>query len=295
MKTLKQAALALLFVPFMSCGGGAQKSTDSVNEQSQTNKNQTIETIMSRRSIRQYKPQAVDRDTMQTIVECGINAPNGMNKQSWAIRVVDNPEYINGITEVFKKKNQDRIANANESKENAVIETIMSRRSIRQYKPQAVNRDTMQIILDCGINAPNGQNKQSWEVRVVDNPDFINGITEIYKKENPKAAEDPKFKNMFRNASTVVFIANDPSYDLSQIDCGLLGENMILSAWSMGIGSCCLGGPTRFMTSTPAAAEYLKKLDIPEGYQLLYCIAFGYPDETPAAKPRNAAKVKFID
>ena len=51
MKTLKQAALALLFVPFMSCGGGAQKSTDSANEQSQTNKNQTIETIMSRRSI----------------------------------------------------------------------------------------------------------------------------------------------------------------------------------------------------------------------------------------------------
>lgn len=190
---------------------------------------------------------------------------------------------------------ETQAANANESKENAVIETIMSRRSIRQYKPQAVNRDTMQIILDCGINAPNGQNKQLWEVRVVDNPDFINGITEIYKKENPKAAEDPKFKNMFRNASTVVFIANDPSYDLSQIDCGLLGENMILSAWSMGIGSCCLGGPTRFMTSTPAAAEYLKKLDIPEGYQLLYCIAFGYPDETPTAKPRNAAKVKFID
>ena len=91
---------------------------------------------------------------------------------------------------------ETQVANANESKENAVIETIMSRRSIRQYKPQAVNRDTMQIILDCGINAPNGQNKQSWEVRVVDNPDFINGITEIYKKENPKAAEDPKFKNI---------------------------------------------------------------------------------------------------
>ena len=132
---------------------------------------------------------------------------------------------------------------ANESKENAVIENMMSRRSIRKYKPQAVNRDTMQIILNCGINAPNGQNKQSWEIRVVDNPEFINGITEVYKKQNPKAAEDPNFKNMFRNASTVVFIANDKSYDLSQIDCGLLGENMILSAWSMGIGSCCLGGP----------------------------------------------------
>lgn len=178
---------------------------------------------------------------------------------------------------------------------NAVIENILSRRSIRKYLPQAVNRDTMQIILNCGINAPNGQNKQSWEVRVVDNPDFINGLTEIYKKENPQVADEPGAPNMFYNAPTVVFIANDEAYDFSQVDCGLLSENMMLSAWSMGIGSCCLGGPVRFMTDTPAVAEYLKKLDFPEGYKLLLCIAFGYPDETPAAKPRNAAKVRFID
>lgn len=178
---------------------------------------------------------------------------------------------------------------------NQVIETIMSRRSIRQYKPQAVNRDTMQMILDCGINAPNGQNKQSWAIRVVDNPEYLDGITEIYVKKNPKMAEDPAFKNMFRNAPTVVFIANDKSYDASPIDCGLLGENMILSAWSMGIGSCCLGGPIHFMLTEPEAADYLKRLDIPDGYGLLYCIAFGYPDETPAAKPRDAGKIKFVE
>ena len=175
-----------------------------------------------------------------------------------------------------------------------VIETIMSRRSIRKYKPEAVEREKMQTIVECGINAPNGMNKQSWEVRVVDNPEFINGLTEIFKKENPKVAERPGFKNMFNNAPTVVFIANDPAYDMSQIDCGLLGENMILSAWSMGIGSCCLGGPVRFMKS-PAAVEYMKKLGFSEGYELLYAIAFGYPDEMPAAKPREVSKVKFVD
>lgn len=180
------------------------------------------------------------------------------------------------------------------NKADAVIETIMTRRSIRQYQPQPVNRDTMQIILNCGINAPNGMNKQSWEVRVVDNPDFINGVTELYKKANPRVAEDPSFKNMFRNAPTVVFIANDPSYNCSQIDCGLLGENMILSAWAMGIGSCCLGGPAAFLKSSEAA-EYLKKLEFSEGYELLYCIAFGYPDESPAAKPRIQEKVRFIE
>lgn len=178
---------------------------------------------------------------------------------------------------------------------NQVIETIMARRSVRKYLPQPVNRDTMQVILDCGINAPNGQNKQSWAIRVVDNLEFINGLTEVYKKANPKAAEDPDFRNMFRNAPTVVFIANDTAYDFSQVDCGLLGENMILSAWSMGIGSCCLGGPIRFMKTDPGAAEYLKRLNIPEGYDLLYCIAFGYPDESPAAKPRDASKVMFVE
>ena len=170
------------------------------------------------------------------------------------------------------------------SKSEVVIENILTRRSIRQYKP-----------LNCGINAPNGQNKQSWEVRVVDNPDFINGLTEVYKKANPKAAEDPSFKNMFRNAPTVAFIARDTKYDMSQIDCGLLGGNMVLSAWSMGIGSCCLGGPVRFMLTEKEAAPYLEKLGFSDGYELLYCIAFGYPDETPAAKPRNAEKVRFID
>ena len=74
-----------------------------------------------------------------------------------------------------------------------------------------------------------------------------------------------------------------------------MGENMILSAWSMGIGSVCLGSPVRFMNTVPGAKEYLKKLGFSEGYELLYCIAFGYPDEAPAAKPRDTSKVKFID
>ncbi len=176
---------------------------------------------------------------------------------------------------------------------NVVIETIMSRRSIRAYEDRAVPRDTMEIITECGINAPNGMNAQEWEIRVVDNPDFINGVTELFVKENPDAAKDPGFKNIFRNAPTVVFIgAPDSTY--SGVNCGLLGENMILAAWSMGIGSCCLGGPVRFLNSE-VAAGYLKQLKFSEGYTLLYAIGFGFPAETPDAKPRDEGKVIFLD
>ena len=183
---------------------------------------------------------------------------------------------------------------AQDSAKNQVVETIMTRRSIRQYKPEAVEREKMQTIVECGINAPNAMNRQPWEVRVVDNPDYINGVTELYKKANPQAAADSTFRNMFRNAPTVVFIGHDTKSESSPFDCGLLAENMMLSAWSMGIGSCCLGSPARFMMS-PEAAEYLKKLNFSEGYELLYCIGFGYPDETPAAKPRETSKVQFVE
>ena len=178
---------------------------------------------------------------------------------------------------------------------NAVIETIMTRRSVRKYQPQAVNRDTMQIIVECGINAPNAINRQAWEIRVVDNPEVIKKLTDLYVKDNPKEAENPSFINMFRNAPTVAFIANDTTFAYSPVDCGLMAENMILSAWSMGIGSCCLGGPARFMKSNPEANKYLQEMGFSENYDLLLCIGFGYPAETPKAKPRDPAKVKFMD
>ena len=178
---------------------------------------------------------------------------------------------------------------------NTVIETIMTRRSVRKYQPQAVNRDTMQIIVECGINAPNAINRQAWEIRVVDNPKVIKKLTDLYVKDNPKEAENPSFINMFRNAPTVAFIANDTTFAYSPVDCGLMAENMILSAWSMGIGSCCLGGPARFMKSNPEANKYLQEMGFSENYDLLLCIGFGYPAETPKAKLRDAAKVKFMD
>ena len=199
MRNLKQTTFAVLLLPLMACGGGAQQQAPAETPVQDSLKNQVVETIMTRRSVRQYKPQAVERDKMQTIVECGINAPNAMNKQPW-------------------------------------------------------------------------------EVRVVDNADYINGVTELYKKANPKAAEDPAFKNMFRNAPTVVFIGHDTESESSPFDCGLLAENMMI-----------------LELSKSKLSNDLQKLGFSEGYELLYCIGFGYPDEAPAAKPREAAKVKFVE
>lgn len=174
---------------------------------------------------------------------------------------------------------------------NAVIENIMSRRSIRKYKEDFVARETMMIILECGINAPNGMNKQSWEVRVVDDPAVMNEIISLMAAGNPDV--DPGMvKGCFRGAPTMIFIANDPSYDCSPIDCGLLSENIMLSGWSLGVGSVCLGSPIRFLKNAP---EAMAKLGFSEGYTPIICIGMGYPDEAPEAKPRDFSKVRFVE
>lgn len=177
---------------------------------------------------------------------------------------------------------------------NQVIETIMARRSVRMYKDIPVERCKLQKIVECGINAPSGMNKQPWQVRVVDSRDYIDGITSVFRKANPRMADDASFKNMFRNAPAVIFIAS-PADGSGQLDCGLLGENMILAAQSMGLGTCCLGGPVAFMNGNADAKPYVERLNLPEGYTLLYAIAVGYPDEKPEAKLRDAAKVQFVE
>lgn len=89
---------------------------------------------------------------------------------------------------VFMFMSCGRESNSKETVDNkaglslAVYENIMTRRSIRKYLPQSVERNKMDTIIKCGINAPNGMGLQSYEVRVVDNVEFINGITELYKK-----------------------------------------------------------------------------------------------------------------
>lgn len=183
---------------------------------------------------------------------------------------------------------------SNEEKGNATVETIMSRRSIRKYKDQVVSRDTLNQIMECGIYAPNGQNKQSWEVRVVDNPALLAEMAEAMAAAHPDVPAEFA-KGCFRGAPVMVFIARDPSYDFSAYDCGLMAENMMLSAWSMGVGSICLGSPVRFLTDNQECRPYLDKLGFSEGYELCLCVGLGYADEAPEAKPRNMEKVKFVE
>ena len=176
---------------------------------------------------------------------------------------------------------------------NEVIDNMMARRSIRKYLDKPVEHAKLEQIAICGINAPSGSNRQPWEICIVEDYAFIQGLTDIYKKANPEQVKrDPNFKNMFRNAPNLICVATPK--DRGQLDGGMLGENMMLAAQSLGLGTCCLGGPVRFLKANEEAKPYLDRLGFSEGYELLYILAIGYPDEQPAAKPRDLNKIKYV-
>ena len=176
---------------------------------------------------------------------------------------------------------------------NPVLSNMMARRSIRKYLDKPVEHEKLEVIVRAGINAPSGMNRQPWIIRVVEDQKLIADVTEVYKRNNPEQVKrDKDFKNMFRNAPNLICVCTPT--EGGALDAGLLGENMMLAAQSMGLGTCCLGGPVRFLNSNAEAKFFLDRLDIPEGYKLNYILAIGYPDEQPDAKPRDASKVKYI-
>ncbi|MCM1079412.1 MAG: nitroreductase [Bacteroidales bacterium] len=158
-----------------------------------------------------------------------------------------------------------------------VINNIMSRRSIRKFTAQTVSRDTLDRIIECGINAPNGMNAQNYEVRVVDDPKSA-----AYLSEN--------LKGLYK-APVYLFIAANEEYDMAQIDCGLLSENICLAATAYGLGTINLGMPVR---SLKERRDLTDRLGFSEHYNVCLIVALGFPDEAPKAKPRNKNKVQFV-
>lgn len=183
---------------------------------------------------------------------------------------------------------------------NQTVEDILNRRSTRAYKPEQIRAEDLDLILQCAINAPSALNKQSWEVRVIQKPELINAINEGFVKYasskrmegNASKSQEPNF-SVFHGAPTVIVVANDTKNDYSEVDCGLLGQNILVSAESMNLGTCVVGGVIAYL-STPEAKDLVAQLNLPLNYKPLYTITIGYKNQWPDAKPRDKTKIQII-
>jgi nitroreductase len=158
----------------------------------------------------------------------------------------------------------------------SLYETIVGRRTIRRFKPDAVPRELLERLIDAARLAPSAANLQPLEFIVVDGAGprsevfpCLKWAAYITPAGDPRPGEEP--------AAYVVTLANTEIREkMFEYDVGAAMENMILAALAEGVGSCWLLSIDR---------DRLRAiLGVPEHYRIDSVLALGYPAEDPAAE-----------
>ncbi len=194
---------------------------------------------------------------------------------------------------------------------------ILERRSVRVYKKKQVPEFMVKRILEAGRFAPSAGNCQPWKFIVLREPDLINGITDTvvtlskkYKSiidyrqpgcgwKRPIAnlfiRKDPKMLNptpfgavtgiadgklgLWHGAPTVIMIFKDVRGITSpDLDCGIAGQNMVLAAHSMKLGTCWVSFAKLAFEDEKKWAKYF---NITYPYKFISSLSVGYPVGKP--------------
>jgi nitroreductase len=155
-------------------------------------------------------------------------------------------------------------------------ELILSRRSIRQFKPEPISQDILKQLVNAARLAPSAANLQPLEFVVAEKEEITKKIFPCLKwaayiapEGNPKPGHEPM-------AYIIVLVNTTIRDKVFEYDVGAAIENMILAAWERGIGTCWLLSVER-----EKIQEILK---IPAEYRIDSVLALGYPDEEPVVE-----------
>jgi nitroreductase len=140
--------------------------------------------------------------------------------------------------------------------------TIASKREVREYADRPIDVGVVRLILEAGRIAGSAANRQPWDFFVVESEDVRAKVAEsVYEPSN------------VRGAPLVVVIAIRGRRQAG-FDTGRVAQNMMLAAWSLGIGSCPNGMHDRQQVETLLALE--------EDQEPTIVLTFGHP-----ARPRK--------
>ncbi|MGB2911453.1 MAG: nitroreductase family protein [Anaerolineales bacterium] len=154
-----------------------------------------------------------------------------------------------------------------------LYEAIMGRRSIRKYTDKPIEDGILEQMLDAARWAPNGGNNNAWRFVVVTSQiqkklvlNFCPGIFDVPAAIIVICAE-PKQK-CIKEATRLLYMA----------DCAIAAENIVLAAYSLGIGSC--------IVASFADVALRDLIELPESIKPYIIVTLGYPAEDPEPPPR---------
>ncbi|WP_418790631.1 nitroreductase family protein [Phosphitispora sp. TUW77] len=154
-----------------------------------------------------------------------------------------------------------------------MLELLMKRRSIRKYKPTAIEQEKIDKLVRAALLSPSSRRINPWEFIVVTDKEVIT-----------KLAVAKEHGSSFLNGAplAIVVVADETKTDVWVEDTSIAGIIIQLAAEDMGLGSCWIQIRKRMHNAERTSEEYVRGLlDMPENIKVASIIAIGYPDEKP--------------
>ena len=196
---------------------------------------------------------------------------------------------------------------------NETLETIYTRRSVRKYKDQEVNKEIIEQVINAGRMAPSAINMQPWKFYVLTDKDKIQEYSKAIKSVAAKQVFKMGFKNLvktavsaikmshgisfhkekdavFHGAPVVIFIAGDVHNEWAALDLGMCVQNMLLASKSIGLDTCPIGF-AKFIEET----EIYTELNIPKSEKVFLAVILGYGSESPSLHTRKKDNAIYLE
>ena len=194
------------------------------------------------------------------------------------------------------------------------LEAILTRRSTRNYKLEAVEQEKLDKILDAARQAPSGGNNQTNHFFVIRNKETLQKLAEMAEKAfSEMEIEENMYKSLKHsvlaskkggyvfhyNAPVLIAVANREDYGNNMADCACAIENMMVAANALDLGSCWIN-QLKWLNQDPEIVAYLREMGMKEYERVYGAVAIGYPASASGLPNRSLMaqrgnEVTYID
>lgn len=174
---------------------------------------------------------------------------------------------------------------------NETVRTILTRRSIRKFADKPIPKEILEMLVMCGYYAPSGHNMQTWKFTVITKPEEIQRLKEAARQT---AKENKVYFYGFENPAALILVSNDARNANGCQDASCASENIMLAAWSYGIGSTWLN-PLMPLRGKEPVKSVLDSYKIPEKHTIWSMISLGYPVGEGVLLQKKSEVVQWIE
>ncbi|MGI6254011.1 MAG: nitroreductase family protein [Acutalibacter sp.] len=172
--------------------------------------------------------------------------------------------------------------------ENKMLELLMTRRSVRSYKPDQITEEELDAVTKAGTYAPTGMGMQSPVIVAVQSPKYREAVMKL--NQQARGGEtDPYY-----GAPTILVVLADPQRGTCVEDGACVLCTMMDAAHAIGLASCWIHGEHE-MFQLPEGKALLREWGLPENLRGVGSLALGYAaGPLPQPKARKADYVKKV-